>query len=99
MTRAELDVAVRRHIRSRLALMNSALVVLLGVPAAGVHFDLDPEIIIIGTLVVPFLLIALTIPLQMRLAPRCPNCQAPLGLEKKRFYDVVSTGRCRQGSS
>jgi hypothetical protein len=107
MTRAELTCVVRRYNRYRTWLLNFALMIMLGAPWIGVYVTMRPGyspdkqgdfvmLLALSALVVPLLVLGLLFLVLRRLGIRCPHCQSFLGLEKKKFYDVTVTGRCRK---
>jgi hypothetical protein len=96
MTRSELRLAVTRHNRMRGAIVSVALLSLIVWPWFATQSGIHPIAFLLGMLTIPWLVLALTIPAMRRYGVRCPNCHVQLGLEKKRVYDVVSTGTCRK---
>ena len=107
MTRTELTAALRRLDRYRAWILGFALVVMLGFPWIGFYVTIRPGysketqgnfvvLLALSALVVPVCALVLCFILLRRIGVRCPHCQAFLGMEKKRFYDVTVTGRCRK---
>lgn len=83
------------------------MTVMLGFPWLGVYITMrsgySPEkqgdfviFLAYSALVVPACALGLCFVLLRRFGVRCPHCQAFLGREKKKFYDVTVTGRCRK---
>lgn len=107
MTRAELTWAVRRQNHYRAWLLNIALAVMLGFPWIGVYVTMRPSyspvkqgdfvvLLALSALIIPILILGFSFFVLRRIGIRCPHCQSFLGLEKKKFYDVTVTGRCRK---
>jgi hypothetical protein len=52
--------------------------------------------LVVSSLGLPLFCLLLFVRLWKKWPIRCPHCGAPLGREKKKFYDVVATGVCRE---
>jgi len=107
MTQAELTRAVSRLNRYRTWSLKIALVVMLGFPWIGVYVTMRPGyspekqgdfvvLLALSAVIIPILILFVSFLLLRRIGIRCPHCQSHLGLEKKKFYDVTVTGRCRK---
>lgn len=80
---------------------------MLGFPWIGVYITVQPDyspekqgdflvFLTLSALIVPICVLGLCFIVLRRLGIKCPYCQAILGMEKKKFYDVTKTGRCRK---
>ncbi len=96
MTRVELTAAVRRCNQLRMLILSVLAVAVVGVPIVNVVLRLPAPVVLgvfFGVPVVGFPLSYIVLRLY---GVRCPHCAEYLGLEKRRFYDVTKTGRCRK---
>ena len=87
--------------------MRFGLIVMLSSPWLGVYITMRPGyspeeqggfVVFLAycALVVPACALGLCFVLLKAIGVRCPHCQVFLGREKKNFYDVTVTGRCRK---
>lgn len=96
MTKTELEVAIRRHSRYRSIILFIMAAAVFGAPIANIVFRFPAELFLCLFLGIPILGFFLAHVALRVLGVRCPHCEAFLGIEKKKFYDVIATGRCRK---
>jgi hypothetical protein len=107
MTTQELTSGVRRLVR-HLGLLASLAIARIIVPVIaalciafrpGYRPDEQGWLVLaleLSALALPLLSMAIFFWIWTRWAVRCPHCQAPLGREMKKVYDVTATGICRE---
>lgn len=108
MTRQELSLAITRRTRWMGLLATLALVFMFGsvtlniytTTRPGYHPDSSGSFLtwamVFSPLGLPLFCLFLFMHLWKKWPIRCPHCGAPLGREKKKFYDVVATGVCKE---
>jgi hypothetical protein len=95
MTRTELSRTIRRHALYRDSILWIIAAAVFGTAVVNILFGIPPGILISIFFGVPALGFICGFFVLRRFRARCPYCGGYLGLEKKRFYDVTKTGRCR----
>lgn len=107
MTRRELKGAVTRRIRFMGASLYFGLVWMFASIAAAIYrgfqlgrpdgmLDSVGVTLMVSSMALPLLCMLVFMVLWTKWPIRCPHCNAPLGREKKRVYDVTATGICRE---
>jgi len=107
MTRPELQSRINRRTRLLTVLVSLANVWLFAPICLGLYHSFlahDPHeitdavamAVLVGSWTIAVLCAGLFMWVLSTWPIRCPHCGAPIGRHKKRFYDVVSTGLCKE---
>lgn len=68
----------------------------IGTPIVNIALRLPAEIFLGIFFGVPLLGFGFAFVILQVFGVRCPHCGSYLGTEKKNFYDITKTGRCRE---
>lgn len=96
MTKTDLEAAIRRHSRYRSVILFIMATAVFGTPIANIVFRIPVEVFLCLFFGIPILGFIAAYGALRVFGVRCPHCEAFLGMEKKKFYDVIATGRCRK---
>lgn len=95
MTRMELESGIRRLDRYRNINIGVMAVAVFGTPIVNIGLRLPIEIFLGVFFGVPLLGFGFAFLILRVFGLRCPHCGKYLGMEKRNYYDITKTGRCR----